>query len=253
MDDEKICWMYYCRNLNGSNGYCCETPFWDNFRISHWASAVWELLWACLLTLLDVMVLGIVVFIVIGLIWAFVVAKGRQVTRYGPLIVKRLPNGKRELLQDFKVRIEDAEPIIVEKEFKTDFSSIPTPLQWTMHWSKVDIAGVVHDWLYANAKTIKATRRETDKIWRDIALNGEHHARRLQAAAGWLALRWFGGGIWRGYERNPPAHLLPKGEIQPPDEGNGGAPEGGKAPEGGGVPEGGKASEGGKAPEGGNN
>ena len=243
MDGEKICWIYYCQNLNGSYGYCCEAPFWDNFRISHWASTVWELLWACLSTFLDVVALVIVVVISISLICAFVFTKGRQVTRYGPLTVKRLPNGKRELLENFKVRIEDADPIIVEKGFITDFSSIPTLLQWTMHWSKVDIAGVVHDWLYANAKTIKATmeRKETDRIWRDIALNGEHHASRLQAAAGWLVLKGFAGCIWKRYERNPPTHLLPKrsdleeapeeGNTPPHEEGNGEAPEEGQPPE----------------------
>ena len=41
----------------------------------------------------------------------------------------------------------DDDPIVVPEGFVTDFSSDPIGL---LDWSKVDVAGVVHDYLYQN-------------------------------------------------------------------------------------------------------
>ena len=70
---------------------------------------------------------------------------GRKLTR--PLVVKGLTGG-------YKKRI--AVPI----GFSTDYSSIRS-LPPIVHWSKVDVAGAVHDYLY---KKQKMSRREDDYI-----------------------------------------------------------------------------------------
>ena len=63
----------------------------------------------------------------------------------GPLQMERLPNGNRMLLRDLTVKLGDETEIIVPGGFQTDFSSIPRPARIFLHWSKVDIAAVVHD------------------------------------------------------------------------------------------------------------
>ena len=97
-------------------------------------------------------------------------------------------NSQKEL----KITIQDEKPIIIPKGFITDFSSIPLGLRWTIHWKRVDLAGVVHDWLYAIAKNGGRERMEVDWIWWDVALSGKRgvtRANRFQAAAGWLGIK----------------------------------------------------------------
>lgn len=111
------------------------------------------------------------------------------------LQVKRLPGGRRELLEEFTVVVKDR-TIIVPKGFDTDYSSIPIWAAWTMHWTKVDVAGVIHDWLY---RCEGVCRSEEDKIWYLIARSGKHRANQVQAFLGWLALRVAGRRSWRRY------------------------------------------------------
>ena len=66
-----------------------------------------------------------------------------------PLQTLKWPDGSRVLLKPlvvealgYRIRIE------ADEDFKTDFSSIPAFGRWVVRWSKVDVAGVVHDWLY---------------------------------------------------------------------------------------------------------
>lgn len=138
----------------------------------------------------------------------------REVKRTTELHTERCSDGSRKLLKPLTVivegkknkkgkKIEKDEEITVPVGFVTDYSSIPWGARWVMHWSKVDVAGVVHDWLYAKAYNSKLTRRQTDMIWQDIARSGEHKANRFQAAAGWLGLRIGGGCTWRCYRRDP--------------------------------------------------
>lgn len=217
---------------------CHKESVWDCVKISHWLEEIAGMGWGWLWDLLDVLAFLVVLFLIWDLGRAIFLANRQPVIRCGALKTKRLPDGTRKLLRDLKVKVGAAEPIIVKKGFRTDYSSIPTSLQWTMHWSKVDVAGVVHDWLYANGKTVQETmtRKETDDIWRAIALHGKHSVNRLQAALGWLALRWFGRGIWKRYLTNPPDYLLPRKTkcceeaeecdgCKPPEEGNGKTPE----------------------------
>ena len=75
----------------------------------------------------------------------------------------------------------------------TDFSSIPTLFQWVVHWSKVDVAGVVHDYLYDRGTL---SRWQADRVWFEVARSGDHRANCVQASACWLALRLFGWCVW---------------------------------------------------------
>ena len=113
------------------------------------------------------------------------------------LHVKRLPDGQRELLQDLSVSVATGGVISVPTGFESNFSSIPTPFQWVVRWSKVDIAGVVHDYLYEHEAV---SRRSADGVWRELAVSGTHHANRHQAWLCWLILRGFGGWFWRADE-----------------------------------------------------
>ena len=110
----------------------------------------------------------------------------------GALQTERRPDGKRKLLRELQVRI-GGQRITVPCEFVTDFSSIPTLLHWVVRWSRVDVAGVVHDFLYARGTL---NRSEADGVWFKVARSGEHRANLLQAAACWAALRLFGWCVW---------------------------------------------------------
>ena len=113
----------------------------------------------------------------------------------GNLRTERLPNGKRTLLRALTVRLggEGGEDITVPAGTETDFSSIPWFGRILVRWSRVDIAGVVHDYLYAEQSK---SRREADRIWRDVAIAGEHSANWVQVTIGYLALRISGWISW---------------------------------------------------------
>lgn len=66
----------------------------------------------------------------------------------GPLQTERLPGGNRKLLRRLVVQLDDDTILTVPKGFETDFSSIPRFARSFIDWSRVDIAGVVHDFLY---------------------------------------------------------------------------------------------------------
>lgn len=129
-----------------------------------------------------------------------------------PLRTERLSDGRRRLLGSLEVKVpsidKDGSPesITVADGFVTDFSSIPTIFQWVVRWSKVDVAGVVHDWLYAQGT---GTRARADEIWRIVALSGEHRANRLQAYVCWLCLRLCGGWAWRRHAEYREQHSRP--------------------------------------------
>ena len=110
----------------------------------------------------------------------------------GLLQTERQRDGRRLLLRDLVVDV-DEQQITIPAGTLTDFSSIPWFGRILVRWSKVDIAGVVHDWLYQTAFT---SRARADKIWRLVAIAGEHHANAFQAWVGWLALRVGGWLAW---------------------------------------------------------
>jgi len=115
----------------------------------------------------------------------------------GALQTERLGDGRRKLLRELVVEVE-SENFTVPQNTETDFSTIPWLGRLLVHWSKVDIAGVVHDWLYQSGHT---SRAHADRVWRITAISGEHHANAVQGWAGWLALRLFGWIAWNRYRQ----------------------------------------------------
>ncbi|WP_417392543.1 DUF1353 domain-containing protein [Gimesia sp.] len=103
----------------------------------------------------------------------------------GPLQTERLPDGSRRLLRPLKVKVDENE-ITVPADFVSDFSSLPRLNQILIDTARVELAGVIHDRLYA---TGQFTRCESDTIWRRTAQSGESHANLLQAWLGWLLIR----------------------------------------------------------------
>lgn len=124
----------------------------------------------------------------------------------GALRVERLPDGRRQLVRDLRVDVSrdvDGNDIVeVPKDFVTDYSSLPWGTRWLVHWSRVDVAGVVHDYLYRCGGTMPDTysKAQSDRIWRWIALSGDRRAWPYQAWIGWFALRLF--GWWAFRKRN---------------------------------------------------
>ncbi len=119
----------------------------------------------------------------------------------GNLQTERQKDGRRRLLRDLVVEVEGL-LITVPAGTSTDFSTIPWFGRVLVRWSKVDIAGVVHDRLYQTAFTPRA---RADKIWRLVAVAGDHHANAFQAWVGWLALRLCGWKAWNRHRSQDPS------------------------------------------------
>lgn len=113
----------------------------------------------------------------------------------GPLQTERIPDGTRRLLRDLTLRVGE-DTITVPAGFVTDYSSIPWFGRWLVRWSKVDVAGVVHDYLY---QVGGMSRKRADDIWRIVAMSGAHHASPAQAWLAWTALRLGASGAWARY------------------------------------------------------
>lgn len=118
------------------------------------------------------------------------------------LQTERLANGKRKLLRILELKVCD-QTFPVEEGFETDYSSIPWFGRFVVRWSKVDIAGVVHDWLYKNGSVMgkEISRSYADRIWRATAVSGSHHANGLQAWICWFSLRVGGYFAWQRYRK----------------------------------------------------
>ena len=63
------------------------------------------------------------------------------------LLTELFENGRRRLMRDLEVET-DGQRFVVPAGAETDSDSIPSFERFIGRWSKVDIAGVVHDWLY---------------------------------------------------------------------------------------------------------
>ena len=130
------------------------------------------------------------------------------------LQTERQDDGDRRLLRDLPLKIDGVD-YVVPAGFKTDYSSIPRLGRWLVRWSKVDIAGTVHDWLYRDKYRNYGfdsvfyllpfigtdnegyeARKDADWVWYLVALSGEHGANPLQAALGWAGLRLGGWIFW---------------------------------------------------------
>ena len=123
----------------------------------------------------------------------------------GPLQTERQSDGRRRLLRDLVVAVDGLE-ITIPDGTVTDFSTIPWFGRILVRWSKVDIAGVVHDWLYQTAFT---SRARADRIWRLVAIAGEHHANTFQGWVGWFALRVGGWLVWKRLRKQDASSQAP--------------------------------------------
>lgn len=122
----------------------------------------------------------------------------RVQSRPGALQAEKCADGRRQLLREIRVdvsrNVDKSRIVRVPAGFVTDYSSLPWGTRWFMHWSRVDVAGVVHDYLYRCGKEMpdEYTKADADRIWRRVALAGARRALCHQAWLGWLALRLFG-------------------------------------------------------------
>jgi Protein of unknown function (DUF1353) len=120
----------------------------------------------------------------------------------GPLQTERMADGKRKLLRILDMQIGE-DLLSIENGFETDYSSIPWFGRFVVRWSKVDVAGVVHDWLYINGMVGDdiISRKFADRIWRITAASGSHRANAVQAWICWMSLRIGGFLAWRRYRK----------------------------------------------------
>ena len=109
----------------------------------------------------------------------------------GALRTERLGNGNRKLIRALQVKLDSGTTIGIPEGFETDFSSIPFLARPFLHWSRVDIAGVVHDFLYWCPQP-DIDRKRADAIWREMAGAGQRRANWLQRWLGWVGLRLCG-------------------------------------------------------------
>ena len=137
----------------------------------------------------------------------------RVQTQPGALQVEKRADGRRRLLRAIGVNVHrnvgDEDIVPVPAGFVTDYSSLPWGTRWVMHWSRVDVAGVVHDYLYRCGEGVPdCTRARADRIWRRVARAGDRRAWWHQAWVGWGALGLFGWcsfrrrGVW-AYTKKP--------------------------------------------------
>lgn len=127
----------------------------------------------------------------------------RVQSRPGALQVEKCADGRRRLLREIRVNVSrnvnKSRIVAVPACFVTDYSSLPWGTRWLMHWSRVDVAGVVHDYLYRCGEDVPVyTKAHADKIWRSVAVSGDRRALCYQAWLGWIALRLFG---WCSFRR----------------------------------------------------
>jgi len=123
----------------------------------------------------------------------------------GPLQVERLPDGRRRLLRELKIQVGD-DVIKVPANFVTDFSSWPRALPGP-DFSKIDVAGVVHDALFRWGRIgeSKDSRKvgyvEANRIWYEVARAGSHDDAKASWLGAWLGRCGLFVGAWPTWMR----------------------------------------------------
>lgn len=114
-----------------------------------------------------------------------------------PLLVESVEGGKRrELQRDVLVSVR-GQTICAPCGFRTDYSSLPIGTRNIVDWRKVDVAGVIHDWIFETGCIDSLW--EANLIWKDIAQSGEHKANWLQAQIAWTGLLAGSWVSWNAY------------------------------------------------------
>ena len=96
--------------------------------------------------------------------------------------------------------MDDGSKVRVPAGFLTDFGSVPAPARIFIKWSKVDIAGVVHDFLYWCPQG-GMSRHRADMIWREVAGSGQQRRGPVRRWLGWLGLLVGGWVAYRAAHR----------------------------------------------------
>jgi hypothetical protein len=130
-----------------------------------------------------------------------------SVTRLTSLRTERLDNGHRKLLSPvlFQVSVDGFETIVtVPQGFVTDFSSLPALVRLPVNWVKVDIAGLIHDFLYDSVNPYNLPRQMKDEIWKITAESGTISVSSTVARIMYYGLRM--GGASRDMKKYFPLH-----------------------------------------------
>ncbi|HUW12298.1 MAG TPA: DUF1353 domain-containing protein [Anaerolineae bacterium] len=128
-----------------------------------------------------------------------------KVLEPGHLQVERLPSGRRFLLRDLNLLLND-EPITIPAGFDTDYSSWPRWLPGP-NYQRIDLAGIVHDYAFRYATLGEEGRSltylEANRVWFQIARAGTDESRCpwLWAWAGRLGLAVGAWPTWICYRR----------------------------------------------------
>ena len=141
-----------------------------------------------------------VIILLADIAWHYLRGSRNSLVQSGRLQTERLSDGRRVLLRDLKVSLPGYPQVCVPKGFITDFSSIPFFFRPFLQWSRVDIAGVVHDYLYWCPQT-NIGRIRADCIWFTVAGRGGHCATCLQRGLGWIGLLLGGWYSWGAARR----------------------------------------------------
>lgn len=130
-----------------------------------------------------------------------------KILKPGPLWVERLHDGRRKLLRDFSIELcegEACEIILIPGGFTTDYSSWPRCLPGP-NYSRIDIAGIVHDYCFRYATLgldgHPVTYVGANRYWYRIARAGcdETRVGWLWAWAGRIGLFLGAWPVWRRY------------------------------------------------------
>ena len=155
----------------------------------------------------------------------------------GPLQVERMPDGRRRLVRDLCLKL-GKEKMLIRKDFKTDYSHWPRYPTYLLgialigmllcgvptiycvvatvlmlasiapRFSKTDIAGVVHDFIWRHATLGSGGRPvgyfEGNKIWYEVARSGNGCRTKtcvIVAAIGFTGLTLCAWCAWCRYRR----------------------------------------------------
>ena len=114
-----------------------------------------------------------------------------------PLLIERLETGRRKLVRDFVIWIDD-ELVTIPAGFDTDFSSWPRFIPGP-RYDKIDLAGVAHDYCFKYGTLGYGGRKigymESNRIWYRIARAGSEETR-LNIAWAWMGWVGLSVGSW---------------------------------------------------------
>lgn len=126
----------------------------------------------------------------------------------GPLRVERMNDGRRRLLRRLDLLIGD-ELLSIPRDFITDYSSWPRLLPGP-RFSRIDVAGIAHDFLFQlgtwGYEGRPVTFIEANRVWYHVARAGSNPAARAGFLSAWIGRAGLFVGswpVWLRYRRDP--------------------------------------------------